>query len=303
MVLRILVAIAAAIALATPAPASEPGQPLDCSDWVFLEPGLSCSVVRPANCATEFACLDGNPRAIDNQERLLWITSEAVGNVDCPGLGLNTHYRLKLIALENTGERVLGYVDDRCGSVGGVDAIRHIVNTGSSIPDRNWGKLEFDASGGRVLIPIVSQCITGGRCPGYSPLEPPPPLYWLAAIEGFATTFDILQTYSPIQGPLSFTVPYMPEGLPAANYFDTYYGDLATVGDWSQARPLQCGYPATPPSVGDYFTVEDALPAPAPGTGRYYVTAVTHQGQRRLGRQRIDGVLSGRDSAGLPECE
>ena len=26
-----------------PAGASEPGQPLDCSDWVFLEPGLSCS--------------------------------------------------------------------------------------------------------------------------------------------------------------------------------------------------------------------------------------------------------------------
>ena len=22
--------------------ASEPGQPLDCSDWVFLEPGFSC---------------------------------------------------------------------------------------------------------------------------------------------------------------------------------------------------------------------------------------------------------------------
>jgi hypothetical protein len=23
--------------------ASEPGQPLDCSDWVFLEPGLTCA--------------------------------------------------------------------------------------------------------------------------------------------------------------------------------------------------------------------------------------------------------------------
>ena len=26
-----------------PASASNPGEPLDCSDWVFLEPGLSCT--------------------------------------------------------------------------------------------------------------------------------------------------------------------------------------------------------------------------------------------------------------------
>ncbi len=67
--------------------------------------------------------------------------------------------------------------------------------------------------------------------------------------------------------------------------------------DWSQAQPLQCGYPATPPSVGDYLTVADPLPDPAQGTGRYYVTAVTHQGQRRYGRKATNGVLSGRDPA------
>ncbi|MHC4089481.1 MAG: hypothetical protein ACYSVY_04240 [Planctomycetota bacterium] len=31
--------------LLLPVWASEPGEPLDCSDWVFLEPGLSCSVL------------------------------------------------------------------------------------------------------------------------------------------------------------------------------------------------------------------------------------------------------------------
>ncbi len=95
----------------------------------------------------------------------------------------------------------------------------------------------------------------------------------------------------------------MPEGLPVADYFDTYYGDLATVGDWSQAQPLQCGFPSTPPSVGDYLAVADPLPDPAPGHGRYYVTAVTHQGQRRYGRKATNGVLSGRDPAVLPGCE
>jgi len=94
----------------------------------------------------------------------------------------------------------------------------------------------------------------------------------------------------------------MPEGFPAADYFDTYYGDLATVGDWSQAQPLQCGYPATVPSVGDYLEVADPLPNPEPGHGRYYVTAVTHQGQRRYGRKSSGGVLSGRDPAVLPTC-
>jgi hypothetical protein len=121
-------------------------------------------------------------------------------------------------------------------------------------------------------------------------------------VSGFATVADIMLSYEPTAGLLSFRTPRYPEGLPAADYFDTYYGDLATVGDWSQAQPLQCGYPATPPQAGDYFEVADTLPAPAPGSGRYYVTAVTHQGTRRFGRQSNGGVLSGRDARTLPPC-
>ena len=93
----------------------------------------------------------------------------------------------------------------------------------------------------------------------------------------------------------------MPEGFAAADYFDSYSGDLATVGDWSQAQPLQCDYPATAPAVGDYFEVADPLPDPAPGEGRYYVTSVTYQGDTRYGRKNIGG-LSGRDPGGLPGC-
>jgi len=94
----------------------------------------------------------------------------------------------------------------------------------------------------------------------------------------------------------------VPEGFPAAGYFDTYWGDLATVGDWSEAQPLQCGFPTSQPAVGDYLEVEDPLPALEVGHGRYYVTAVSYQGQRRYGRKRNGGVLSGRDSALLPGC-
>ena len=41
-----------AFALATlPAWASDPGEPLDCSDWVFLEPGVACEMVIPFPCS------------------------------------------------------------------------------------------------------------------------------------------------------------------------------------------------------------------------------------------------------------
>ena len=83
----------------------------------------------------------------------------------------------------------------------------------------------------------------------------------------------------------------MPEGFEDADWFDTYYGDLATVGDWSQVQPLQCGYPASSPSVGDYLEVADTLPTPSPGQGYYYVTAVMFQGETRYGRKASGGQL------------
>ena len=94
----------------------------------------------------------------------------------------------------------------------------------------------------------------------------------------------------------------MPEGFQHADFFDTYYGDINTVGDWSQVQPLQCGFPATSPSTGDYLTVADTLPALKQDQGRYYVTAVTHQGQARYGRKSSGGVLTGRDPGFLPAC-
>ena len=69
-----------------------------------------------------------------------------------------------------------------------------------------------------------------------------------------------------------------------------------------QAHPLQCNYPATPPHVGDYLTVADTVPTPAPGQGVYYVTAATYQGATRYGRKTTAGHLSGRDPAMLPTC-
>ncbi len=61
--------------------------------------------------------------------------------------------------------------------------------------------------------------------------------------------------------------------------------------------PMQCSYPATPPSVGDYLTVADTSPQPAAGQANYVVTAVTNGTQRRYGRKLINGVMSGPGAA------
>jgi hypothetical protein len=65
---------------------------------------------------------------------------------------------------------------------------------------------------------------------------------------------------------------------------------------------MQCHYPATPPSVGDYLTAADTSPPPPVGAANYIVTAVTNGTQRRYGRKRISGVMSGRDPTILPAC-
>jgi hypothetical protein len=121
------------------------------------------------------------------------------------------------------------------------------------------------------------------------------------ALAGFATTFEILQTYTPSLS-LGFRVPYMPDGMPAADRFDTYWGPLTKPIDFTQAHPLACDYPASAPAVGDYLEVPDSTPTPEPGQGFYFVTAVTFEGQTRYGRRASDGILSGRDPSALAAC-
>jgi len=282
--------------------ASEPGQPLDCGDWVFLEPGYSCSVFSspvPFEGLTPLLRGKGSGIAADNAGALLTLRFSFVETfLSDPHLTLG---RTEILRTSGQATQIVGYIEDRLHA-GGRDQIRpryfyDFVGDHGYPPGMTGLTIEpiaFDPVNGVLFIPLDGYC--NNCAPSY------PHGFWIAAINGFAPMFEIFDSYQPTTGPLSFTVPAMPEGFPAADYFDTYYGDLATVGDWSQVQPLQCGYPATPPSVGDYLTVADTLPDPAPGTGRYYVTAVHHQGQVRFGRKSSGGVLSGRDPATLPAC-
>ena len=271
------------------AAASEPGQPLDCSDWVFLEPGLSCEPY------VAYPCPEGDPRCrlapaeqLDNQGRRFRIETRLLFELPkCPATnGFLTRY--SVVAFTESTESVIGYVDERCNvSENYVDAIDNVEQY-----------FLFEEESGRLIIDRVrSRCSEIFGCTAYESVE------WLPVISGFPTTFEILQSYNPAFAELSFRVPYMPEGLPTADYFDTYYGSLASVGDWSQAQPLACGYPPLQPVVGDYITVADTTPTPGPGQGYWFVTAVSHAGELRYGRKASDGVLSGRNPGVLPVCD
>jgi len=278
--LRVVAAMALGIALAIAAPASEPGQPLDCSDWVFLEPGLTCTPID-SNCGNGSPgsdwCTGGRSTEVLATGWPVRMFHRAISPpISC---GLNAVNALvELVRFDGSTSRRIATLQERCVADGRVDKV--------SAGELNW----FDPADGSLYFHLQLWCdsdTTTGPCEYGSRTL-------LGKISGFVTTFEILQTYAPTSGPLSFSVPYMPEGFQYADFFDTY---------WGEARPLQCGYPSTQPSVGDHLAVEDTLPTPAPGTGRYYVTAVTHLGQRRFGRKAGGGVLTGRDPSALPGCE
>ncbi|MBZ5637440.1 MAG: hypothetical protein LAO51_01645 [Acidobacteriia bacterium] len=257
--------------------ASEPGQPLDCSDWVFLQPGYSCGVYSPFGAAISRPMHQrGANRVIDNAGALITV----VGSNDSYPQLLNDYVEVR--RYNGLTETVIGFVQTRGGDhIVGIDGEAGI---GYDSPELAGG-IEFDAVNGRLLVPLAS---SGRR--------------WIAAIDGFAKLLDIFETYTPSTSTLSFRVPAIPEGMGGADYFDTYWGDLSTVGSWWQAHGLQCHCPAAPPARGDYLTVPDTLPTPQPGHGYYYVTATTYQGQTRYGRKTSGGMLSGRDPAVLPAC-
>ncbi len=280
-----------------PVGASDPGEPLDCTDWVILEPGLTCTYFHPS---FQLVSQKGSNLVIDN--------SGAPIQLDYHGCSTRLQRWDPL-----NGWKTLAFVEDRTGLFNvcqtydrgsPVLSTMETSETGHLVNDVLW----FDAVDGSVIFPFRSFCSLscqgtgcGGNCPptyGAFPFTK----WRVIKFEGFAKLFDLVQTYNPASASLTFTVPAHPEGLRGADWFDTYYGDLAMVGDWSQAQPLACDYPASSPSRGDYLEVADPLPDPAPGEGRYYVTAVHYQGEARYGRKSSGGVLSGRDPTLLPAC-
>jgi hypothetical protein len=274
----LLVAFACSGALA-----SEPGQPLDCSDWVIVAPGLTCRAYIPYPCHNNSgghftACFRTPSGTGDNEGNTIWFGQDYYPG-PCGFLLRHSLYRSS-----DHGDELLAYVDERC-----VDPVTNNIDV------LNINSLGFFPTQGRLQVAAVLYSTSPSPLPyeqGYTAL----------AFEGFATLFDIFQSFTPQLAALGFHVPAHPEGLAGANSFDTFWGPLAKPLDFTQAHPLACDYPATPPHVGDYLTVPDTVPTPAPGQGVYYVTSATYQGATRYGRKTTAGHLTGRDPALLPAC-
>jgi len=284
-------ALVAAVALASvPALASSPGQPLDCSDWVMLEPGITCSTVEPAPDVPYSVGLSSRTAANDGFQFLV-VRNLQLPDAGCSGGAEVARFRTRVVVVRSPEVRTVAFVDDRLGDFATCQADRITPCCDSSLGSPQ-SYLLFDAVNGSLDVHLTRT----------SPSIPFPGHTWIARFTGFSRLFDIVQTYAPGASEFGFRVPAHPFGLPAADHFDTYYGPLANPIDLSQAQPLQCDYPESPPAPCDYLTVADPLPNPAVGTGRYYLTTVTHAGETRAGRRAVNGMLHGRDPSRLSRC-
>jgi hypothetical protein len=264
--------------------ASEPGQPLDCSDMQFTVPGLSCVVVAPLGQPGIGFFTRGSDLVVDNegysviaQQSPDFYSAVELHRSANGGQSFEVFARIAPRWDQNPQD-LIRFTDSRDVQSGIFYVPNHLV---------------FDPVHGRLLVSFVSYC--AGACPGSYGGR------WIAAIEGFTTLYEVRQSFAP-QAPLGFRVPVMPEGMAGADSFDTYWGTLTHPIDFTQAHPLACDYPSAQPHVGDYLTVADTVPTPSPGQGVYYVTAATYQGATRYGRKTTAGHLSGRDPALLPAC-
>jgi hypothetical protein len=184
----------------------------------------------------------------------------------------------------DTTDEVVAYVQHRC-----VDPELSLIDMVS------FSNLLSDATNGRLRIQVRLSSFP-------EEYERYPMGNSIVMLEGFPTSFEILETFAPDREQVSFRVPVMPEGSHAADHFDTYWGYVSRPLLSQTAQPLQCNYPDHPPAIGEYLTFPDLAPTPAPGHAVYYLTSVTFQGQTRAGRRALDGRLSGRDASQLPAC-
>ena len=195
---RVAIVFTLIVAL-TPAFASEPGQPLDCSDWVFLEPGYSCTVLPRAGY--RFSQLALSPLSIlDNTgAQFLAVRLWPQWDDSC-GQWLN---RIELLADRgDENPRVLATIQARCFDPLNDRADQITAFTPGGI---TGGQLQnvyfyFDAVGGRLLVALDSIC---RQTPGNTFCDTSGHNYsgvsWIAAISGFAPLLEIFQTYTPMQ--------------------------------------------------------------------------------------------------------
>jgi len=162
--------------------ASQPGQPFDCSDWVYSEPGLSCTAwvpypadIDPYNYLDEIATFDMAQRLIRTRIVMIPEPQDCLYGGDLP--------QLETLWIHGTDEGVVATMPPRC-------------NGDSWSWAEDPSNVEFDPTNGILLVRVYDRvgCWNGGQpCPTQESGS------WVAAIHGFTTTFEVLQNYTRAQ--------------------------------------------------------------------------------------------------------
>jgi hypothetical protein len=152
-----------------------------------------------------------------------------------------------------------------------------------------------DPVNGSLYFAVYAERACGGNAtePGH---------YGIVKLSGLPTVLDLIISYQP-SGNISWTTPKYPEGLPAADRYQVFTGRVADLPIFSRATLVSCDFPGGHiPSPGEYETITDPLGTPPIGQASYVIVGVESAGQRRFGRQFVDGLVSGRDPAQFPAC-
>ena len=121
--MRTLIVVLAVLCF-IPSWASDPGGPHDCSDWVFLEPGLSCTTLIPYPCDLDGpggieACTNTSGDDLDNTGRLFVLRGTQFAPACGVTSGLNL-WRWELLLLSDDGsETVIAVVEEHDSAVAG----------------------------------------------------------------------------------------------------------------------------------------------------------------------------------------
>ena len=96
-----------------PAWASEPGQPLDCSDWVFLEAGLTCSVYAQVGSLSDNSIFFqyGGVFHTDNTGSPIGLRFAYFPGFD--GSLTRSEAMLEIVRHNGTEEEILAHIEDR----------------------------------------------------------------------------------------------------------------------------------------------------------------------------------------------
>ena len=182
-----LLAAALAAGLASPAFATDPGTPMNCSD-LELAPGLTCTTLGEPGAGSFDVFSAG---AGDNDGRVLGRAGGSVSDI------------LEVIGscgTANLGRAALLYVNGVDGSRTPLVTVRWrcLDEPTRRIEFVRFSNLIFQAVPGSLLVGAFSTCAafpSGGDCPGYGGGS------WTARIDGFTPLADVLPP-PPLPAPL-----------------------------------------------------------------------------------------------------